>query len=55
MNYKSDVKNEISENTILDFHLSHKVITNFDYQPKKIHLNLFGNICLMQIYFKIQS
>ncbi len=35
MKYKSDVKNEISENTILDFHLSHKVITNFDYQPKK--------------------
>ena len=35
MEYKSDVKNEISENTILDFHLSHKVITNFDYQPKK--------------------
>ena len=55
MKYKSEVKNEISENNILDFHLSHKQITNFDYQPKKIHLNLFGNICQMQIYFKILS
>ncbi len=35
MNYKSDVKKEISEDTILDFHLSYKVATNFNYQPKK--------------------
>ena len=35
MNYNSDVNNEVSENNILDFHLSHKVISNFEYQPKK--------------------
>ena len=35
MDYKSDVKNEISENSILDFHLSHKVTNNFSFQPKK--------------------
>ncbi len=35
MDYKSDVKNEISENSILDFHLSHKVTNNFSFQPRK--------------------
>ncbi len=35
MNYKSDVKKEISENTILDFHLSYKVDTDFNFQPQK--------------------
>ena len=35
MDYKSDVKNEISENSILDFHLSHKVANNFSFQPRK--------------------
>mgnify|MGYP001310478232 FL=1 len=35
MDYKSDVNNEISENSILDFHLSHKVTNNFSFQPKK--------------------
>ena len=35
MNYKSDVKKEISENTILDFHLSYKVATDFNFQPQK--------------------
>ena len=31
MDYKSDVNNEISENSILDFHLSHKVTNNFSF------------------------
>ena len=35
MNYNSEVNNEVSENNILDFHLSHKVISNFEYQPTK--------------------
>ena len=35
MDYKSDVNNEISENSILDFHLSHKVMNNFSFQPRK--------------------
>ena len=35
MNYKSDVKKEISENSILDFHLSYKVDTDFNFQPQK--------------------
>ena len=35
MDYKSDVNNEISENSILDFHLSHKVTNNFSFQPRK--------------------
>ena len=35
MDYKSDVNNEISENSILDFHLSHKVSDNFSFQPTK--------------------
>ena len=35
MDYKSDVKDEISENSILDFHLSHKVTNNFSFQPRK--------------------
>ena len=35
MDYKSDANNEISENSILDFHLSHKVTNNFSFQPRK--------------------
>ena len=35
MDYKSDVNNEISEKSILDFHLSHKVTNNFSFQPIK--------------------
>ena len=35
MDYKSDVNNEISENSILEFHLSHKVTNNFSFQPRK--------------------
>ena len=35
MDYKSNVNKEISENSILDFHLSHKVTNNFSFQPKK--------------------
>ena len=35
MDYKSDVNKEISEKTILDFHLSHKVSSEFEFQPKK--------------------
>ena len=44
MNYNSEVNNEVSENNILDFHLSHKVISNFEYQYKKypeIYLEIF--------------
>ena len=35
MDYKSEANNEISENSILDFHLSHKVTNNFSFQPRK--------------------
>ena len=35
MNYKSDAEKEISEDTILDFHLSYKVATDFNFQPQK--------------------
>ncbi len=35
MDYKSDVNSEISEDSILDFHLSHKVTNNFSFQPRK--------------------
>ncbi len=35
MDYKSSVNKEISENTILDFHLSYKVASDFDFQPQK--------------------
>ena len=35
MNYKSDAEKEISEETILDFHLSYKVATDFNFQPQK--------------------
>ena len=35
MGYTSDVDQEISEKTILDFHLSHRSNLNFVYQPTK--------------------
>ena len=35
MGYISDVEQEISEKTILDFHLSHRSNLNFVYQPTK--------------------
>ena len=35
MGYSDEVNTEISENTILDFHLSHRSNPNFKFEPKK--------------------
>ncbi len=34
MEYESDINNDISEKTLLDFHLSHRTIPNFKFDPK---------------------
>ena len=35
MGYEEKIDNQISENSILDFHLSHRTNPNFIYEPKK--------------------
>ena len=35
MGYVSEVSEQISEKDILDFHLSHRTISNFEYEPTK--------------------
>ena len=35
MGYVSEVNEQISEKDILDFHLSHRTISNFEYEPTK--------------------
>ena len=35
MGYVSEVSDQISEKDILDFHLSHRTISNFEYEPTK--------------------
>ena len=35
MGYVSEVNEKISEKDILDFHLSHRTIFNFEYEPSK--------------------
>jgi len=35
MGYVSEVSEQVSEKNILDFHLSHRTISNFEYEPTK--------------------
>ncbi len=35
MGYNTENDKQISENSILDFHLSHKTNINFDFQPNE--------------------
>ena len=34
MGYEENIPEEISEKNLLDFHLSHRTIENFDFEPK---------------------
>ena len=35
LGYTSEVNNEISEKSILDFHIAHKTIPNFSFEPNE--------------------
>ena len=50
MGYSNEPNLEVSENTILDFHLSHRTNPQFKSNPKILHPNKFGNIYQHQIY-----
>ena len=50
MGYNNEPETEISEDTILDFHLSHRTNPEFKFEPKIQHQKKFGNIYQHQIY-----
>ena len=48
-----DESNEISDKNLLDLHLSHRVVKNFEYVPSdETTPKMFGNIYHHQIYLK---
>jgi len=51
MGYNTEPATEVSEKTILDFHLSHRTNPEFKFEPKTIlHPGKYGNIYQLQIY-----
>ena len=42
---------DISEKTILDFHLAHRTNPEFNFDPKDNTINLYGNIWRHPIYY----
>ena len=50
MGYNTELEIEVSEKTILDFHLSHRTNPEFKFEPKILLLNKYGNIYQLQIY-----
>jgi len=50
MGYNTEPVIEVSEKTILDFHLSHRTNPEFKFEPKILHPDKYGNIYQLQIY-----
>ena len=52
MDYNKNISTDISEKSVLDFHLSNITNEKFNYTPMTIPQNLFGNIYLLIIYLR---
>ena len=51
-----EANKEISENSILDFHLAHRTNSEFTFEPKKIHLKLIWKyLSSSNLLYKIQE
>ena len=47
-----DESNQISDKNLLELHLSHRLVENFEYIPNENTSKEFGNILLQPIFLK---